>query len=142
MAQFDLVFEGGGAKGSVFVGALEEFYAAGHTPSRLVGTSAGAITATLLAAGYSPAEMLAAVNEQLKDGRPRFASFMDVPEPDDFDAKLRTECDLQNILNVVELPGIPAWAEKRIDVALIGGLLANAHFRQIFTFVECGNLFS
>ena len=142
MAQFDLVFEGGGAKGSVFVGALEEFYAAGHTPSRLVGTSAGAITATLLAAGFSPAEMLAAVNEQLKDGRPRFASFMDVPEPDDFDAKLRTECDLQNILNVVELPGIPAWAEKRIDAALIGGLLANAHFRQIFAFVECGGLFS
>ena len=142
MAQFDLVFEGGGAKGSVFVGALEEFYAAGHTQSRLVGTSAGAITATLLAAGYSPAEMLAAVNEQLADGRPRFASFMDVPGADDFDEKLRSQCDLQNILNVVDLPGIPAWAENRIDAALISGLLANAHFRQLFAFVECGGLFS
>jgi NTE family protein len=62
MAQFDLVFEGGGAKGSVFVGALEVFYAAGHQHARLVGTSAGAITAAFLAAGYTPAEMLAAVN--------------------------------------------------------------------------------
>ena len=86
MAQFDLVFEGGGAKGSVFVGALEVFNAAGHTAARLVGTSAGAITATLLAAGFTPAEMLSAVNEQLEDGRPRFASFMDVPVQDEFDA--------------------------------------------------------
>ena len=29
MAKFDLVFEGGGAKGSVFAGALEVFVAAG-----------------------------------------------------------------------------------------------------------------
>src|SRR4029453_661085 len=70
------------------------------------------------------------------------ASFMDVPPADDFDDKLRSECDLQNILNVVDLPGIPAWAENRIDAALISGLLANAHFRQLFAFVECGGLLS
>src|SRR6185436_14340656 len=79
MAKFDLVFEGGGAKGSVFAGALEVFFSAGHQPARLVGTSAGAITAALLAAGYTPAEMLAAVNEQ-RGGKPRFATFMDVPD--------------------------------------------------------------
>ena len=78
MATFDLVFEGGGAKGSVFVGALEVFFAAGHKTGRLVGTSAGAITAALLAAGYTPAEMLAAVTEQ-RNGKPRFAEFMDQP---------------------------------------------------------------
>ena len=33
----------------------------GHTHGRLLGTSAGAITAALVAAGYTPAEMLAAV---------------------------------------------------------------------------------
>ena len=87
MAHFDLVFEGGGAKGSVFAGALEVFFAAGHQPARLVGTSAGAITATLLAAGYTPADMLAAVNEQ-RDGKPRFASFMDVPVASEFDATM------------------------------------------------------
>ena len=141
MAQFDLVFEGGGAKGSVFVGALTEFYDAGHTHSRLVGTSAGAITATLLAAGYTPAEMLTAVNEKLGE-KPRFASFMDVPEAGDFNAKLRTECDLQKILSAVDIPGIPGWAEKQIDAALIGGLLAHEHFCQLFAFIECGGLFS
>jgi NTE family protein len=142
MAKFDLVFEGGGAKGSVFAGALEVFAAAGHEPARLVGTSAGAITAALLAAGYTPAEMLAAVNEQ-RDGKPRFASFMDVPEADEFDAQLRQDCQLQSVLDKVGVPLVPALLEKKIDAALIGHLLTgSAHFRQLFGFVECGGLFS
>ena len=58
--QYDLVFEGGGAKGAVFVGALQEFFAMGHSARRFIGTSAGAITATLMAAGYGPEEMLSA----------------------------------------------------------------------------------
>jgi len=142
MAHFDLVFEGGGAKGSVFAGALEVFYAAGHQPARLVGTSAGAITATLLAAGYTPAQMLEAVNEQL-DGKPRFASFMDVPVESEFDSQTRTESQLQNILNQVDTPAVPAFLESRIDAVLIERLLAvSPHFRQLFGFVECGGLFS
>ena len=56
--EYDLVFEGGGAKGLVLVGACEEFFRRGHSFDRLLGTSAGAITATLLAAGYTPDEML------------------------------------------------------------------------------------
>ena len=68
--KFDLVFEGGGAKGSVFVGALQEFKARGHEYARLLGTSAGAISATLIAAGYSPEEMLAAVTEKLLTANP------------------------------------------------------------------------
>jgi predicted acylesterase/phospholipase RssA len=53
----DLVFEGGGAKGMVFVGACEEFFRRGHSFDRLLGTPAGAITATLLAVGYTPEEI-------------------------------------------------------------------------------------
>ena len=49
--EFDMVFEGGGAKGMVFVGAFKVLEDRGHTARRLVGTSAGAITATLLTAG-------------------------------------------------------------------------------------------
>jgi predicted acylesterase/phospholipase RssA len=82
MADYDLVFEGGGAKGSSFVGALQALTAAGHNHRRLVGTSAGAITATLLAAGYTPKEMLEAANEHLPNGKPRFSSFMDPPNAD------------------------------------------------------------
>ena len=77
---FNLVFEGGGAKGAVFAGAMQEFERQGHTYGRLLGTSAGAITATLLAAGFSAAEMLAQVNEKLPDGSPRFSTFMDVAD--------------------------------------------------------------
>ncbi|MEO8369960.1 MAG: patatin-like phospholipase family protein, partial [Candidatus Solibacter sp.] len=142
MAHFDLVFEGGGAKGSVFAGALEVFFAAGHQPARLVGTSAGAITAALLAAGYSPTQMLEAVNEQ-RDGKPRFASFMDVPAESEFDPQMKAESQLQTILNHVDIPGVPAFLENRIDAILIDRLLAmSPHFRQLFGFVECGGLFS
>jgi NTE family protein len=89
MATFDMVFEGGGAKGIAFVGALEAFIAAGRTPGRLIGTSAGAITATLLAAKFTPAELRAAVTERLSDGKPRFSTFMDKPTKDDFPDSIR-----------------------------------------------------
>jgi NTE family protein len=55
----NLVFAGGGVKGLSFVGAMqvldEEGVLAGVTG--FAGASAGAITAVLLACGYSPAEM-------------------------------------------------------------------------------------
>src|SRR5215467_9178649 len=78
--KYDLVFEGGGAKGMVFVGACEEFFRRGHSFDRLLGTSAGAITATLLAAGYTPAEMLAALVEK-EGGKAVFTGFMGPPLP-------------------------------------------------------------
>jgi NTE family protein len=49
----DGVFEGGGVKGIALVGAASEIEAAGYEIVNLAGTSAGAIVATLLAAGYS-----------------------------------------------------------------------------------------
>jgi len=65
MSNIDLVFEGGGAKGAVFVGALDVLFGEyGHTHGRLLGTSAGAITAVLLAAGYTVTEMLEALRRE------------------------------------------------------------------------------
>src|SRR5689334_20613511 len=93
MALFDVVFEGGGAKGSAFVGALTALKAAGHDTRRLIGTSAGAITATLEAVGYTPDEMLAAVNEKLSNGKPRFSTFMDHPTGTDFSDAQRQASD-------------------------------------------------
>src|SRR5687767_7734301 len=78
--RYDLVFEGGGAKGMVFVGACDEFFGRGHSSDRLLGTSAGAITATLLAAGYRPTEMLDALIEK-ENGASVFAGFMGNPPP-------------------------------------------------------------
>ncbi|OJH39808.1 patatin-like phospholipase family protein [Cystobacter ferrugineus] len=49
----DLVFEGGGVKGIALVGAVEYLEKMGLKPQNVVGTSAGAIVAALVAAGYS-----------------------------------------------------------------------------------------
>ena len=57
MPKCDLVLEGGGVKGIGLVGAVQALEAAGHTFENLAGTSAGAIVAALLAAGYSGREI-------------------------------------------------------------------------------------
>ena len=53
----DLVLEGGGVKGIGLVGALTALDERGFTPQSVAGTSAGAIAAALVAAGYSVAEL-------------------------------------------------------------------------------------
>ena len=53
----DLVFEGGGVKGIGLVGAVSVLEERGYLAQNIAGTSAGAIVATLLAAGYSAAEL-------------------------------------------------------------------------------------
>jgi NTE family protein len=152
MALYDMVFEGGGAKGSVFVGALRALKERGHEHRRLIGTSAGAITATLIAAGYEPDQMLDAVNEKLKDANgnvvndaqgnpvPRFASFMDSPQPDDFDEAMRDASLTAEIFRRIKIPGLPNW--DWFDRKLLNGMLDDKYYRQLFSFVECGGLFA
>jgi NTE family protein len=53
----DLVFEGGGVKGVGLVGAVSELLARGYEPQNIAGSSAGAIVASLLAAGYGADEL-------------------------------------------------------------------------------------
>jgi NTE family protein len=53
----DLVFEGGGVKGIGLAGALATLEDRGYRPQNVAGTSAGSISAALLAAGYSAAEL-------------------------------------------------------------------------------------
>ena len=141
MAKYDLVFEGGGAKGSSFVGALEALQEAGHTHRRLLGTSAGAITAAFMAARYTPEEMLTAVNERLPDGKPRFSSFMDPPS-NDFTAEEKEKSATMSIFSGLDLPGIPSFLETNLDKKLLDALLVLPHYRQLFCFVECGGFFS
>ncbi|HEY7348477.1 MAG TPA: patatin-like phospholipase family protein [Ktedonobacterales bacterium] len=53
----DLVLEGGGVKGIALVGGLAVLEEHGYQPQNLAGTSAGAIVATLYAAGYPHQEL-------------------------------------------------------------------------------------
>lgn len=55
--RLDGVFEGGGVKGIGLVGALAVVEADGYEFVNVAGTSAGAIVAALLAAGYTAAEL-------------------------------------------------------------------------------------
>jgi len=59
----DGVFEGGGVKGIGLVGALAVVEEAGYTFMNVAGTSAGAIVAALLAAGYSATELKKIISE-------------------------------------------------------------------------------
>jgi len=58
-SRVDAVFEGGGVKGIALVGAAAVIEAAGYQFHNLAGTSAGAIVAALLGAGYTAAELQA-----------------------------------------------------------------------------------
>jgi NTE family protein len=78
----DIVFEGGGIKGAAFCGALEVLELRGFSYRHLIGTSAGAITAALLAAGYRSGQMQAILTERDGNGRHVFNSFLLPPSSD------------------------------------------------------------
>lgn len=138
--KYDMVFEGGGAKGMVFVGAMQEFESRGHTHDRLLGTSAGAITATLLAAGYSSEEMMAALAEK-KDGHSVFSDFMG--DPGSFSSSpLIKEGALAKLLTEIDIPLIPDAIEKRLDQAIIKWIASSSKAKHLFSFVELGGWYS
>lgn len=137
--QFDLVFQGGGAKGMVFVGAMRAYEAQQCTYDRLMGTSAGAITAALLAAGYSSADMLAALNER-ENGVPVFALFLGAPPP--FTAEEVEKGMLRKFLADIDVPLIPDFVERRIDGQIAQALATNQRSRHLVSLVERGGWFS
>ncbi|MEI7849081.1 MAG: patatin-like phospholipase family protein [Chloroflexota bacterium] len=137
---FDLVFEGGGAKGMAFVGALQEFESRGHKPGRLLGSSAGAITATLLAAGYSSAEILNALNEKLPDGKSVFSSFLADPGP--FDHEVIKNSSIRALLQTLNIPFLPDFLEDVVDDSIVNNLANANSFRNFFSFIELGGWFS
>ena len=62
MQKVDAVFEGGGVKGTAFIGAITVTEKNGYQFDHLAGTSAGAIVAALLAAGYTALELREILN--------------------------------------------------------------------------------
>ena len=64
----DGVFSGGGIKGLALIGAYQAIEEKGYRFKRLAGTSAGAVIAAFIAAGYSSSELLKIMEEvDLKD---------------------------------------------------------------------------
>jgi NTE family protein len=146
----DLVFEGGGAKGLVCLGALRVLAEQGYEPRRLIGTSAGAITAALLAAGYTADSFADVARERAPDGRPRFATFLDPPtafsEADVDGSELFAVFRQVSVLDAltrggVHLPGLLTGLDDRVRRELIHALLRLPPARSLFSFVERGGLF-
>jgi predicted acylesterase/phospholipase RssA len=136
---FDMVFEGGGAKGFSFVGALDQFLGRGHAVDRLLGTSAGSIAATLLAAGYSMPELLAALAER-KDGKSVFAGFMGAPGG--FEEDLFEAGGLSTLLSRLDIPYIPAGVEAALRAKSLRYLAARPPGNNLFSLIELGGWFS
>jgi NTE family protein len=134
-----MVFEGGGARGMVFVGAMQVFEQLGHTYKRLLGTSAGAITAALLAAGYTAQEMLEALGEK-ENERSVFSSFLGQPGPFE-KAQVLKSATLQ-FFEEVNIPLIPDFLEKNLDEAILKLLAADPKLAYSYSFLEYGGLYS
>jgi predicted acylesterase/phospholipase RssA len=136
---YDLVFEGGGAKGMVFVGALQEFEQRGDTYDRLLGTSAGAISATMVAAGYTTDEMLVALAEK-KDGKSVFSDFMSPPAP--IPENVISGGAISTFLDGFDIPYFPNFLEKGVKRSLISYFGETLPARHLVSFVELGGWFS
>ncbi len=137
--KYDLVLEGGGAKGMVFAGAMQAFEARGHKHGRLLGTSAGAIAATLLAVGYNSEEMLVALNEKV-DGKSFFTTFMGVPGP--FTEEEVGNSAIADFVRTLDIPKVPGFVEKMFDKALFKRLANETKYRHLFSMVESGGWFT
>lgn len=159
METFDLVFEGGGAKGVAFIGALDVLQRSGHTTRRLIGSSAGAITATCVAAGFTPAEMLELAKEK-RNQKAVFKAFLEPPVADDFSAELREQSDFNRLLKdafetalksepvdqaLKKLPALVQPAVKvmvgQLKAPLLTAALNNNYGIQLFALSETGGLF-
>jgi NTE family protein len=137
--EFDMVFEGGGAKGMVFVGAMQVFEERGHTYRRLLGTSAGAITAALLAAGYTAQEMLEAMGEK-DQGKSVFSSFMAQPGP--FERALVSKSATLQFLQRINLPFIPDFMENKLYEMLVHWIAGEPKLVSTYSFLEYGGMYS
>ncbi len=138
--EYDLVFEGGGAKGMVFVGAMDEFYKRGHTDGRLMGTSAGAITAALTAAGYTTDEMLTALAEKDDEGHPIFAGFMGSPKK--FPDRVISEGAFSRLLKKLDIPLLPDVLEEPLERMLLRLFSEKDPANNLFSLVELGGWYS
>src|SRR5207247_7128645 len=103
----DLVFQGGGVKGIALVGAYEVLETRGFKVQNLAGASAGAIVASLIAVGYTAAELRKVLSET------PFSDFMDP----NWETKLKPGGALLGILKewgMYKGAFAREWLEKRL----------------------------
>jgi NTE family protein len=105
----DLVFEGGGVKGVGLAGAYATLESRGYEPQNVAGASAGAITAALVAAGYSADELRDVVFGL------DFRQFQD-RGPEDYVPLVRRTTSILLDLGIYEGRRFEAWLEELLAV--------------------------
>lgn len=131
----DLVFEGGGVRGLAFVGAIQQLEQKEFTIRRLVGSSAGAMFAMLVAIGFKSTEM-----EKLLSDNSFFTHLFDIPTA--FDSYTIEQSELMLALKQIDVPGIPEAVEGKIDKLIFKALMKSKAFRLLFSLGECGGLYA
>ncbi|MGD8791622.1 MAG: patatin-like phospholipase family protein [Anaerolineae bacterium] len=119
---------------------METFFDRGLSFGRLLGTSAGAISAAFLAAGYSVEEMRVALAESDAEGKPVFVNFMGTPAP--FAPQDIAESSLRDLLREVNLAIVPDLVEEKVDDAIATTLMKATSLRNLFALVERGGWYS
>ncbi|NJN83044.1 MAG: hypothetical protein HC802_12680 [Caldilineaceae bacterium] len=137
--ELDLVFEGGGAKGIALLGAWQALQAQGHGYNRVLGTSAGAIMATFLAAGLTTDEMLEALTEK-ENGVSVFTSFLGDPRP--FSEEEVKSGALATLLQEFNLPYAPDWLEAPAKAGLLNAIAEHPKFSHLLGLVERGGWYA
>ena len=138
--KYDLVFEGGGAKGIAYVGALQALVDQGHTIGRVAGTSAGAITAALLAAGYTPPEIGRIISEK-QDGISIFNTFYDIRSRKDFKIKHFKNSFISAFVNKLRWLLIPNCIRYYLASLLFNILIFLRCYRMLYSFIRLGGVY-
>jgi predicted acylesterase/phospholipase RssA len=127
----DGVFQGGGALGTAYVGALRVLHDNAIGFARVAGNSAGSITAAMIACGFTPPEIQWLCSAFTPTTRPStlpagidrpidFMTFLDVPSPAQVSTQARRSTLLWNIMKgtvIDEVAKIQLPIKSRNDVA-------------------------
>lgn len=135
---YDLVFEGGGARGVVHLGAMRAFEDAGLRPGRIVATSAGAIGASLLAAGYDARGFEKVLFTEVSPGVTAFSTFLDPITALSQEQVLASS--VFQALDAIDLPLIGEEAERRLDIRLTRLIVNTPGFRHYTCLNEFGGV--
>jgi NTE family protein len=128
----DGVFSGGGIKGLAFAGALEGAREAGYENwSSLAGTSAGAITAMALAAGYDASSLKASLDA------------FDFSRIADYGGPIHVLGAARNLIfheSLVEGDALTAWIRQLLEQAPLQGVTADITFGELRRLRGAGEL--
>ena len=137
--KLDVVFEGGGARGLALNGAVTGLEASGYVLDRVIGTSAGSITAMLSAIGYSGPDLERISLERTSDRRSRMTEFVSTPHLSREDQR---NSELGRLLKSTFGQLLPRAISRPLDDLIVGSVLNLPGMPNIFNFVERGGIFS